>query len=78
MNLEEKLDSIISLLETLPQRMCDEIEVRQDVKKALEVEKLKENIEIYKNNIEEIQKLIFSENLEAENGLGTNLDNSRH
>lgn len=57
--LEKQLDLVISLLETLPERMCDEIEVRQEVKKALEVERIKLDIEFYQSNLATINRAMF-------------------
>lgn len=68
MNIDAKLDSIISLLETLPQRMCDEIEIRQEVKKALEVERIKQDIEFYQNNLAVINRAMFGINPSIEEG----------
>lgn len=57
--IETALNEIISLLETLPERMCDEIEIRQEVKKALEVERIKQDIEFYQSNLAVINRAMF-------------------
>lgn len=57
--LEKQLDLVISLLETLPERMCDEIERRHEAKKVLEKLRLEADIEFHYNNISTLNKAIY-------------------
>lgn len=41
--LEKQLDLVINLLETLPKRMCDEVEKRDGIKKELPGFKVDDN-----------------------------------
>lgn len=51
--LEKQLELVINLLETLPKMICDEMEKRNEIRKAFQIES---EIEFYANNHEELKK----------------------
>ncbi len=57
--IERQLDLVINLLESLPNRMCDALDKRQELLKAMEMERVKADIEFYSNNRREINKMMF-------------------
>jgi len=65
-SLEKRFDILINLLETLPKRMCDELEKRHELNKALQVQS---EIEFYSNNADEINEFMygFKKNLMDDN-----------
>ncbi len=54
-HLEKQLELVINLLETLPIRMCDEMEKRHEIRKAFQCES---EIEFYAENHEELKKFM--------------------
>lgn len=57
--IECQLDLVINLLESLPDRMCEALDKRQELLKAMQVERVKADIEFYSNNRREINKMMF-------------------
>ena len=53
--IEKQLELVINLLETLPKRMCDEMEKRHEIRKAMQFES---EIEFYANNHDELDKFL--------------------
>lgn len=54
-HIEKQLELVINLLETLPKRMCDEMEKRHEIRKAFQRES---EIEFYAENHEELDKFL--------------------
>lgn len=61
---------LVELVESLPQRMCDEMEKREEVSKKLRMKQAEEMLESYRKSGEEINKMMYSGliNLERDNG----------
>lgn len=53
--LEKQLNLVINLLETLPKRMCDEMEKRHEIRKEFQIQS---EIEFYANNHDELDKFL--------------------
>lgn len=53
--LEKQLNLVINLLETLPKRICDEMEKRNEIRKEFQMES---EIEFYANNREELDQFL--------------------
>lgn len=68
--IEKQLNLLINLLETLPNRMCNEMEKRDEFRKKSHIENLKSEMEFFRKNNKEINKSIMS-GLQA-----INLDNN--
>lgn len=56
---EKKLDLIINLLETLPQRMCNEIEKREEIKKTIALKELSLDMEARRASNSEIIRVMY-------------------
>lgn len=54
-HIEKQLNLVINLLETLPKRMCDEMEKRHEIRKAFQIQA---EIEFYAENHEEIDRFL--------------------
>lgn len=59
MILEGNLRMIIHLLESLPFRMADEIEKREDLKKQMEIKRINSELDFLHNNQRELNKMMF-------------------
>lgn len=55
--LENQLDLVINLLESLPDRMIQAIEKSEEAKKSLAIKRINEEMEVARNNIREIMKM---------------------
>jgi hypothetical protein len=58
--LERKIDLMINLLETLPKRIADEMDLRESIKKATEVKRIQQDVEFHKIMIRELNELALS------------------
>lgn len=65
-SLEKQLSLVINLLETLPKRLCDELERRHEISEKL---KIQSEVEFYSSNADEIREFIdgFKQNM-GDNG----------
>lgn len=56
---EKKLDLIINLLETLPQRMCNEFEKREEIRKTIRLKELTAEMEFLREHNSQINKMMY-------------------
>jgi len=57
--IEKKLDLLINLLETMPQRMMVELEKREELKKALRLKELQSEIDFRHEHMNELNRIMF-------------------
>ena len=61
MNIDEQLNKLIELLETLPKRLSDEMENRDALMRAENLKRIQADIEFHNENIKQINEMIFGQ-----------------
>ena len=67
----EELCYIAKLLERLPERICDEMERREALKKQQQIKEIQANLDFYATNINEINKMMYgytNDKVDSDNG----------
>lgn len=55
---ERQIDLLINLMENLPKKMCDELDLRSAHKKTIHAKEIQAEINFHRKNIDEIHKMI--------------------
>ena len=58
-DIHETMEKILESLETLPKRMCDEMESREEIKKQLKIKEIQQELEFHNIHAKEINKMMY-------------------
>jgi hypothetical protein len=63
--IECLLEALRVTIYMLPKLMCDEMEKREEIRKELRTKRLQEQMDFYKENMDEINKFMFGVDAKA-------------